>query len=93
MTDADVSRCEPITRCLDFPGTDLTVVVSLDNGELTMIVSKANKSVYRIVIEQATIPIENAWLADMFICDHRVRLAELSADVEEYVASLNISQG
>ena len=93
MTDATVPRSEAITRSIDFPGTDLTVVARLDNGELTIIVNKANKSVYRIVIEQATMPIENAWLADMFIRYDRVRLAELSADVEEYVDSLNTSQG
>ena len=84
---------EAITQSIDFPGTDLAVAVRLDNGQLTMIVSKANRSVYRIVIEQATMKIENAWLADMFMRDDRVRLAELSADIEVYVESLNTSQG
>lgn len=38
-------------------------------------------------------PIENAWLADMFMRDERVQLRALCADVEEYVETLNIAQG
>ncbi len=78
---------------LDVPGTDLTVLVELNDGELSMTVSKANMSVYRVVLEQATMPIENAWLADMFMRDDRVQLAKLCAEVEDYVDSLNIAQG
>jgi hypothetical protein len=90
----DVTRlCEPAASRLDFPGTDLTVCVELNDGELSMTVNKAGKRVYRVVLEQATQPIENAWLADMFMRDDRVQLGKLSADVEDYVASLNIAQG
>ena len=92
MTDA-MRLSEPATSRLDFAGTDLTVIVALSNGELSMTVNKANKSVYRVVLEQATMPIENAWLADMFMRDERVQLRALCADVEEYVETLNIAQG
>ena len=92
MMDATRLR-EPATSRLDFPGTDLTVFVQLSNGELSMTINKANKSVYRVVVEQATMPIENAWLADMFMRDDRVRLGELSADVDEYIKTLDIAQG
>ena len=84
---------EPITSRLAVPGTDLEVTVSLENGELTMVLTKATARVYRVVIEQATTPIEHAWLSDMFMYDHRVRLAQLSSELEEYVESLNVSQG
>jgi hypothetical protein len=90
----DVARaCKPATSRLDFPGTDLTVFVELKDGELSMTVNKANRSVYRVVLEQATQPIENAWLADMFMRNDRVQLGKLSADVDDYVESLNIAQG
>jgi hypothetical protein len=92
MTDA-LRLHEPTTSRLEFPGTDLTVCVELHNGELSMTVSKANTSVYRVVLEQAIAPIENAWLADMFMRDERVQLGKLTAEVEDYVASLNIAQG
>jgi hypothetical protein len=92
MTNA-MRPCEPAMSRLDFPGTDLTVFVELTNGELSMTVAKADKSVYRVVVEQATIPIEHAWLADMFMRNDRVQLRALSADVAEYVESLNIAQG
>jgi hypothetical protein len=78
---------------LDFPGTDLTVFVELIDGELSMTVNKADKSVYRVVLEQATQPIENAWLADMFMRNDRVHLGSLCSDVDEYVETLNIAQG
>ena len=84
---------EPTTSRLAVPGSDLEVTVSLEKGELTMVLTKANARVYRVVVEQATMPIENAWLSDMFMHDHRVRLSQLNSDVEEYVESLNVSQG
>ena len=84
---------EPITGRLAIPGTDLEVTISLENDELTMVLTKANARVYRVVIEQATIPIENAWLSDMFMFDQRVRLDQLTSDLVEYVETLNFSQG
>lgn len=90
----DVSRlCKPASGRVDFPGTDLTVYVELVDGELSMTVNKAEKSVYRVVLEQATQPIENAWLADMFMRDERVQLRKLCSDVDDYVETLNIAQG
>ena len=91
---SDVARlCKSATSRFDFPGTDLTVLVELNDGELSMTVNKADKSVYRVVLEQATQPIENAWLADMFMRNDRVQLGKLSADVDDYVETLNIAQG
>jgi hypothetical protein len=92
MTEV-MTLSQPAAGRLDFLGTDLTVFVELRDGELSLMVNKANKTVYRVVLEQATTPIENAWLSDMFMHDHRIRLAELSRDLEEYVESLNLSQG
>jgi hypothetical protein len=82
-----------IANRLDVPGTDLTVFVELNGGELSLTVNKADRRIYRVILEQATMPIENAWLADMFIRDDRVHLGKLSADVDEYVETLNIAQG
>ena len=93
MTKVSTLQSEPITGRYHVPGTDLEVIVSLENDALTMVLTKANKRVYRVVVEQATMPIENAWLADMFMRDDRVRLGELSAELADYVESLNISQG
>jgi hypothetical protein len=84
---------EPVTSRLAVPGTDLEVTVQLENGDLTMVLTKANAHVYRVVIEQATMPIDNTWLSDMFMHEHRVRLGEMSSDLEEYVESLNVAQG
>jgi hypothetical protein len=78
---------------LDFPGTDLTVLVELNNGELSVTVNKADRSVYRVVLEHATMPIENAWLSDLFMHDHRVRLGDMTSDLDDYVESLNVAQG
>jgi hypothetical protein len=84
---------EPITSRLAVTGTDLEVIVQLENSELTIVLTKSNAHVYRVVVEQATMPIENAWLSDMFMHDHRVRLGQLTSDLEEYVDSLNVAQG
>ena len=84
---------EPVTSRLAVPGTDLEVSVRLENDELTMVLTKANAHIYRVVVEQTTIPIDNAWLSDMFMHEHRVRLGEMSSDLEEYVESLNVAQG
>lgn len=83
----------PIQNRVDIPGTDLRVQIELIEDELTMTVSKAQIAVYRVILENATKPIENAWLAEMFMREDRVQLDELSADVSDYVDTLNISQG
>jgi hypothetical protein len=56
---------EPVTGRLSVEGTDLEVAVNLDDGELTIVLTKGNARVYRVVVEQATMPIENAWLSDV----------------------------
>jgi hypothetical protein len=84
---------ELVTGRLPVPGTDLEVTVRLENGELTIVLTKGNARVYRVVIEQATMPIENAWLSDMFMHEHHVRLGQMTSDLEEYVESLNAAQG
>ena len=84
---------EPVTGRLAVPGTDLEVTVSLENGDLTIVLMKANAHVYRMVVEQATMPIDNAWLSDMFMHEHRVHLGQLTSDLDDYVESLNVSQG
>jgi hypothetical protein len=84
---------EPVTSRLAVPGTDLEVTVHLENGELTMVLTKANARVYRVVVEEATMLIENAWLADMFMHEHRVRLGQMTSDLDDYVDSLNVAQG
>jgi hypothetical protein len=42
---------EPATSRLAVPGSDLEVTVSLEKGELTMVLTKANTRVYRVVVE------------------------------------------
>jgi hypothetical protein len=78
---------------LRVPGTDLEITINLEQDQLTISLNKTNAHVYRVVIEQATMPIEHAWLSDLFMHDHRVRLSEIAADLQDYVESLDLSQG
>ena len=54
MTAATRPRHTASSR-LDVPGTDLTVFVELNDGALSMTVNKSNNSVYRVVLEQASL--------------------------------------
>jgi hypothetical protein len=38
-------------------------------------------------------PIEHAWLSDLFMHDHRVRLFEFASDLQDYVESLDSRRG
>lgn len=78
---------------IDFPGTDLKVHAHLENDELIVEVSKGEMLVYRAVVEQATGPLEHAWIADLFMRSDRVRLRDLSAEMDDYLTSLDIAQG
>jgi len=84
---------EPGTGRWAVPGTDLEITTTLEHGDLTIVLAKANARVCRVIVEQATIPIEHAWLSDMFMYDYRIRLSELTSDLEDYIASLDLSQG
>lgn len=85
----DTARSELV----EFPGTDLGVRITLESGDLTVEVMKADSLVYRVVVEQAAGALENAWIVDLFMRSDRVRLADISAEVTEYLGSLNIAQG
>lgn len=91
---ANVSRqCLPISDRLTLTGTDIVIHIELLNDQLSMTVNKAEASVYRVVLEHATTPIENVWLAEMFMRDDRVHLGKLSDDVADYVGTLSNAQG
>ena len=92
MATAAHSTSKLIER-VNFPGTDLEVIVTLEDGDLTMELHKSNVRLHRVVVEQATASLDNMWLADMFVREERVRLADISADMTDYLSSLNISQG
>ena len=78
---------------LVFADTDLEIKACLVNAALTIEVLKSGACVYRVVLDHAADPIEHAWLADLFARDERVPMQEIADQVEDYVASLNTSQG
>ena len=83
----------PFSERVKVPETDLEVTITLEKDELTIVLNKSDARVYRVRIEQATMPIEHAWLSDLFMHDHRVRLSEFASDLQDYVESLDLSQG
>ena len=83
----------PFSERVKVPETDLEVTITLEIDELTIALNKSDARVYRVSIEQATMPIEHAWLSDLFMHDHRVRLSEFASDLQDYVESLDLSQG
>jgi len=83
----------PFSERVKVPETDLEVTITLENGELTIALNKSDARIYRVRIEQAMMPIEHAWLSDLFMHDHRVRLSEFASDLQDYVESLDLSQG
>jgi hypothetical protein len=80
-------------QVLKFAGTDLEVRVSLANASLTIDVIKSGACVHRVVLDHATDPIENAWLAELFAREERVPMDELAHQLDDYVAGLNPNQG
>src|SRR5262249_7377845 len=82
----------PFSERVKVPETDLEVTITLEKDELTIALNKSDARVYRVRIEQATMPIEHAWLSDLFMHD-TVRLSEFASDLQDYVESLNLSQG
>lgn len=93
MNAAEKPRETSPAQRVAFPGTDIEVLVSLKDGNLAVDVKKADKLVYRVVVEEATGPIENAWIVDLFTRSDRVRLSDLSSEVDDYLGSLNNAQG
>lgn len=80
-------------QTLKLDGTDLEVSVTLANASLTIEVLKSGACVHRVILDHATDPIENAWLAELFARDERVPMDELAHQVDDYVAGLNPNQG
>jgi hypothetical protein len=76
-----------------FAGTDLEVRARLANTSLTIEVLKSGACVHRLILDHATVPLEHAWLADLFARDEHVRIDHLARQLEDYVSSLNTNQG
>jgi len=74
-------------------GTDIEVRARVDGARLTVDVLKSGVCVHRLLIDDATAPLEHAWITDLFAGENRVELRELAGQVDDYVTSLDTNQG
>ena len=86
-------RADAIRESLRFKGTDLEIRARLADAALTIDVMKAGTLVHRVVLDQATDPIEHAWLIDLFAREERVGMRELAHQADDYLGSSNRSHG
>lgn len=93
MATAVLARIAAHAERVVVPGTDLEVHIGLADGDLALEVKKSGRLVYRAVVEEATGPVEQAWIVDLFARSDRVCLTDISADADDYLNSLDIAQG
>ena len=82
-----------VEKSLTFDSADIEIKARLIDDEVTIDVLKSGVCIHRLTISDVTGRMENSWIADMFAREDRVDLAGMSGEVDDYVQSLNISQG
>ena len=93
MANAYLERKAAHAERITVPGTDLEVHIGLADDDLALEVRKAGRLIHRVVVEQATGPVEQAWIVDLFARSDRVCLTDISAEADDYLNSLDIAQG
>ena len=87
------AKTKSIEKSVRLDGTDIEVWVRLEDTTMTIDVKKSNVCVHTVIIDQASDPIENSWLADLFAREDRVELRDLAKEVDDYVLGSNTNQG
>ena len=93
MTTPAHFTSDAIRQRMKLQGTDLEIGATLADGALSLEVLKSGVVVHRLVLDHATDRLENAWLADLFAREDRVRMRDLAGQVDDYVGSLDVNQG
>jgi hypothetical protein len=78
---------------LRFDGADLEIRARLGGNAMTIDVLKSGACIHRVTIDDAAMPLEHSWIADLFAREHKIELGALAREVDDYVGSLNINQG
>jgi hypothetical protein len=82
-----------VDKSMSFDHADLEIKARLVDNNVTIDVVKSGACVHRLTIADADAHLENSWIADLFAREDRIDLAGMNGEVEDYVRSLNISQG
>ncbi len=82
-----------VQKSVQLDGTDIEVLVKLQDATMRIEVMKAGVCVHSVIIDHAKDPIEHSWLADLFAREDHVELRDLAQEVDDYLMSTNINQG
>lgn len=82
-----------IEQSIKLNGTDIEVVVRLENESMVIDVNKSGVCVHTVLIDHAADPLEHGWLADLFAREDHVELRDLAKDMDAYLISTNTNQG
>ncbi|MBU2533553.1 MAG: hypothetical protein KKB37_12485 [Alphaproteobacteria bacterium] len=90
MQQVDIATLD---KSLSFDEADLTIQARLNDNDVTIDIVKSGTCVHRLTIADAVGRMENSWIADLFAREDRLELNSIAGEVDEYVRTLNISQG
>lgn len=83
----------PTAKSMSFDGADIQIQAHMIDAALTIDIMKSGMRVHRVTLSDAASRLEHSWLADLFAREHKVDLAAIAGEMNEYVENLDINQG
>lgn len=80
-------------QSLNFERADLQIQAHLDDKNMTIDIMKSGTCIHRLTLADAVGRMEHSWIADLFAREDRVDVSRIAGEADDYVQSLNISQG
>jgi len=80
-------------QSLSFAAADIQIQAHMLDAALTIDIIKSGMRVHRVTLADAASRLEHGWLADLFAREHKVDLAAIAGEMNEYVENLDINQG
>lgn len=80
-------------KSLRFDDADIEIQAQLVENNVTINIMKSGACVHKLTIADAVGRMENSWIADLFAREDRVELAGMAGELDDYVRTLNVSQG
>ncbi len=72
---------------------DMEIRAHLAQKSVRIDIMKSGTKVHTLTISDAVTPLENRWIADLFAREHKVSLASMAREMDDYIIGLDVNQG
>lgn len=72
---------------------DMEIRAHLAQKSVRIDIMKSGTKVHTLTIADAVNPLDNQWIAELFAREHKVSLATMAREMDDYIMDLDVNQG